>query len=351
MTVTLLEHLDRTRFRPALALVRMEGERLPELPEDVPVYALNARRVATCLPTLVRLLRRERPDILFSTASGTNAIAVMAARLAGTKTRVVVSERNVLLHGQVTLKKRAMLRLKRLKYARADGITAVSEGVRADLVKRLGLAPERIAVVYNPIVTDDMEVMAGELPAHPWFAEDVPVVLGCGRLVEEKDFETLIRAFGLVRGKQRARLVILGDGPLRAKLDQQVREAGLENDVAMPGFVANPFAYMARCSVFVLSSRFEGLPGVLIQAMACGAPVVATDCPSGPSEIITPNADGLLVPVGDASEMAEAIHGVLSDPASARAMGQRGKVSVERFRVERVMERYAAALEGSEATQ
>jgi hypothetical protein len=161
VTVTLLEHFDRSQFAPSLALVRREGEWVSRVPEDVPIYALNAARVATCLPAMVQLVRREQPDVLFSTASGTNAIAVLARGLAGTRTRVVLSERNVLLHGKVTFKKKALkkalMRLKGMQYKQADQITAVSGGVRDDLIRRLGLPPEMISVVYNPVVTDELE--------------------------------------------------------------------------------------------------------------------------------------------------------------------------------------------------
>lgn len=348
VTMTLLRSFDRRLFAPRLALVKREGEYLDDLPEDVDLTILGTRGLRAAVLPLKRLLEERQPDIFFSTASGANPVAILAHKLARQKGRLVISERNVLRHGKATAKKRAVLALKRTLYARADAITAVSDGVRDDLVRELGLARERIRVVYNPIVTDEMEAQALEPVEDAWFREEVPVILGVGRLVEEKDFGTLIRAFREVRYRLRSRLVILGEGPLRGELEGLVREVGLEEDVLLPGFDKNPFKFMSKCNAFVLSSRFEGLPGVLIQAMACGAPVIATDCPSGPSEIISPERDGVMVPVGDVEAMANAIERVLGDPVRAREMGARARVSAERFRVDGVMERYTAALLGSE---
>lgn len=344
VTLTLLQAFDRNRFELGLALVHREGEYLEDVPRDVTIHSLNAPRVAASLAPFVRLLRRERPAILFSTASGTNALAILARTLSRVPCRVVLSERNVLLHGRSTYKKKLLLGLKRRLYTRADGITAVSEGVREDLVKQLGLAREQICVVGNPIVTDDLSELAQEPVADEWFQESTPVVLGAGRLVEEKDFATLLRAFAIVQRERAARLMILGEGPLRGELTQLVQELGLENAVRMPGFDKNPFKYMARCAAFVLSSRFEGLPGVLIQAMACGAPVISTDCPAGPSEIITPNVDGMLVPVGDTEKMSAAILQLLDERQRAEEMGKRARKSVERFRTELVVANYTRAL-------
>lgn len=344
VTLTLMQSFDRELFAPSLVLVKREGEFLGDLPEDIDLTVLGVQGLRAAALPLKRLLEERQPDIFFSTSSGANPVAIMAHKLARQSGRLVISERGLLRRGKVTAKKRAVLALKRALYARADAITAVSDGVRDDLVRELGLARERITVVYNPIVTDEMAEQAAEPVEHEWFGENVPVILGAGRLVEEKDFGTLIRVFAIVRAKCPVRLVILGEGPLREDLERLARELGIERDFALPGFYKNPFKYMARCSVFVLSSRFEGLPGVLIQAMACGAPVIATDCPSGPSEIITPNADGMLVPVGDMEAMVAAIERVLGDAARAGEMGARARLSAERFRVDNVLSRYAQAL-------
>lgn len=344
ITLTLLGALDRRRFDLSLALMRAEGELLGDVPDDVRVYSLNASSVATAWLPLARLLRATEPDILFSTSSGANLMAIVARQLAGRPIRLVLSERNVLFHGPVTLKRRVVVWLKRWLYRRADLITAVSEGVKDDVVARLGLPADRIMVVYNPVVTDEISSLAAEPVTHPWFQEDRPIILGVGRLIAQKDFQTLIRAFAEVRRTVAARLVILGEGPLRQRLLQLADACGVASDVSLPGFDKNPFKYMARCALFVLSSTEEGLPGALIQAMACGAAVIATDCPAGPSEIITPGVDGRLVPVGDVSALAATISELLMNPLMRQRLGQQARQAAKRFAVSNVIDRYLAAL-------
>lgn len=350
VTLTLLHRLDRRRFAPTLVLMRRRGELLAEVPHDVPLVELGARSLWTAWLPLALRLRRQPPDILFSTSSGANLVACLAHRLARSKARLALSERNVLVRDRGPLKTRIQLAAKRRLYPAADVVTAVSGGVRDDLERHLGLAAGSVRVVYNPVVLPELAELAGETPRHPWFAEDEPVILAAGRLVGAKGFETLIEALAALRRRHRARLLILGEGPLRARLERRVRELGMRGEVDLPGFVANPYAYMARCAVFALSSRFEGLPGVLIQAMACGAPVVATDCHAGPAEIIRPGATGLLVPVDDAAALAQAMGSLLADPQLRGRLAEAGREEVvRRFRAASVVEAYAEALRGAAA--
>ncbi|NLO89188.1 MAG: glycosyltransferase, partial [Clostridia bacterium] len=187
-------------------------------------------------------------------------------------------------------------------------VVAVSQGVADDLVKTTGLMRELIKVIYNPIVTPELLEKAKESIGHPWFKPgQPPVILSAGRLTAAKDFPTLIHAFARVRAERLARLMILGEGEERPNLESLVRELGLESDVSMPEFVENPYAYMARAAVFVLSSAWEGFGNVLVEAMAVGTPVVSTDCPSGPAEILEGGKWGKLVPVGDVEKLAKAL--------------------------------------------
>jgi glycosyltransferase involved in cell wall biosynthesis len=205
--------------------------------------------------------------------------------------------------------------LAQLFYPWADGVVGVSLGVAKDLAHITNLPLEHIQVIYNPAVTPELAEKAKESVAHPWFtSEETPVVLGVGKLELQKDFPTLIHAFAKVRQVRTARLVILGWGPEpdRLKLEALVRELGLEGDVAMPGYVENPYAYMARAAVFVLSSAWEGFGNVLVEALAVATPVVSTNCESGPAEILDHGKYGSLVPVGDSQALAEAILKVLA---------------------------------------
>lgn len=348
VTLTLLRELDRDLFHPTLVLMRRQGELLPLLPSDVPVRSLEARSSWTAWLPLTRLLRRSPPDILLSTSSGTNLPAVLASLLARRRPRLVLSERNTLPR-RPRLKSAVRNFLKRRLYPSADRVTAVSEGVKADMVRRLRLAAEKITVVSNPVLTSELTRLAAAEPDHRWFAEPVPVVLAAGRLVAAKGFDCLMDAFARLGPERRARLVILGEGPLRAQLENRIRRLGLEDRVSLPGFTPNPMACMSRCALFVLSSRREGLPGVLIQAMACGAPVIATDCASGPAEIITHGENGLLVPVDDSEALAESLEGLLDDPERRSRMAARGRLAVRRFSTSEVLPNYVRALLGEES--
>ena len=346
VTLTLLEELDRSRLAPSLVLVRREGVLLGRVPRDVEVIDLGAGSLWTAWWPLARLLRHSRPEILFSTSGGANVTALVACLLAPRPERLVISERNVLFRRAKRIRRFVLFLLKRLLYARADEITVVSAGLKEQLARRLGLPRKRIRVVRNPVVTAELAELATAPANHPWLDDERPLLLAAGRLVLEKDFATLLRAFAIVRKSHPARLLVLGDGPLRAELERLAVDLGVRGDVDMPGFDRNPFRFMSRCRVFVLSSAFEGLPGVLIQAMACGAAVVATDCPTGPAEIVHPGRDGLLVPVGDPAAMAAAILALLEDPARSRKLGERARKASARFASAAALATYTAAILG-----
>ena len=298
-----------------LVLATAEGPYLADVVSGVRVVDLASGRVFRSLPRLIRYLRRECPTAMLSALSHANVVAIIAHWLSRVPTRLVVSERNTLSVDMVASPKgRLILRLMRLTYPRAAKVTAVSKGVAQDLEHLVGLPPEKIEVIYNPVVTPELLLRAEEPLDHPWLRQgEPPVILGVGRLTAQKDFATLLRAFALLRAQHPARLVILGEGEQRRELEALVRALGIAENVLLPGFVENPFAWMHRARVFVLSSRYEGLPGVLIQAMACGARVVSTDCPSGPAEILEDGRFGRLVPVGDTRALADAITATTTD--------------------------------------
>ena len=325
-----------------LVLAKAEGPYLSQVPKEVRLVDLGAQRVLYSLPGLVRYLRQARPQAMLSTLSHANIIALWAKKLARVPTRLVVREANTVsveATNADTLKGKLMPHLIRIFYPWADAIVANSRGVAEDLMKLTGLPPDNIKVIYNPVVTPELFVKAEEPLDHPWFGPgEPPVILGVGRLTKQKDFPTLIRSFALVRKERPVRLIILGEGEERPNLEALVRELGLEEDVALPGFVENPYKYMKRAAVFVLSSRWEGFGVVLVEAMALGTPVIATDCPSGPAEILEDGRWGRLVPVGDHKALAEAILQVLKEEkvgASARAL---------MFSVERILKEYANVL-------
>ncbi|NES20020.1 MAG: glycosyltransferase [Symploca sp. SIO3E6] len=310
-----------------LVLVKEEGSFLSALPPEVRVVNLGAQRLLLSMPALVRYLQREQPISLLSAFEDTNLLALWSRRLAGVSTRIIVS-----IHGPVSLESQLLNQglkrkigpyLARLFYPWADKVITVSHGVAEDLIS-LGFSSKNIQVIYNPVVTPELSQKALEPLEHPWFKPgSSPVILAVGRLEAQKDFPTLIKAFARVRQQRPAKLLILGEGQDRPALEALVQELGLELDIALPGFVYNPYAYMARAAVFVLSSIFEGLPTVLIEAMAGGTPIVATDCKSGPAEILEQGKYGKLVPVGDIKAMAEAIAITLEQPQEAAVLQHR----------------------------
>lgn len=305
----------------------------------VNVIVLNTRRRLLAAPHLARYLRQYRPQAMLATV---NTMAAVAARmLAHVPTRIVLREANTprqeLKHKSRSKRANLVRQLSlRWLYPRADAIVAVSKGVAHDIIQLVPKLASKLQVIYNPVITSQLLLQSNDPVEHPWFrAGAPPVVLGVGRLVHQKGFDVLLKAFAQVRQSTEARLVILGEGELREALLQQAESLGVDSDCVLLGFDPNPFRYMRRASVFVLSSRYEGLPNVLIQAMACGCPVVSTNCPSGPDEILDGGKYGELVPVDDVDAMAAAIRRVLG--------GERRAVPdewLEQFRLEKVAERY-----------
>jgi len=347
VTVTLLHHLDRTRFAPSIALVKRAGVLADEIPQDVPVIDLGASRLAAAVPSLARAIRARKPDVVVCTAGGGNVIAVAAHRLAGSQARLVLSERSSLRrHDRSGLRTAVELRLKRIAYRRADLVTAVSEGVADDLVELLGLDRARVQVVYNPMIADDLLARAAEPVAHPWFATPDPVLLAVGRLVDIKDYPAMLAALAAIRRTLAVRLAILGEGPLRGELEARARSLGLGDAVAFLGYDKNPYRYMKRARLVIQSSRAEGLPGALIQSLACGTPVVATDCDHGPREVVREGVDGYLVPVGDPHALAGRVLTLLLDSGLRARLGAAGADGARRFSVASSMQRYHAAIGG-----
>ena len=302
-----------------LVLAQAKGPYLKDVHAPIRLVDLKASRALASLPALARYLRREQPKGLVTSLDFASVVALWARRLAGVPLRMVINEQNTIsisTRKSVRRRERIVPQLARLFYPWADYVTGNSRGVADDLIEVTGLPRERIQVLYNPVVTPEMRQKAAAPLTHPWFESgQPPVILAVGRLTQQKDFPTLIRAFAQVRRARPARLLILGEGPDRSSLQALIEQLGLVDDIALPGFVENPYAYMRRASLYVLSSQWEGLPTVLIEALYCGSPVIATDCPSGPREILADGKYGLLVPVGDVPALTRAIETGLAGKA------------------------------------
>lgn len=313
----------------------------------LPVLFLpGGARVLGAAPALARYLERRRPDALISVLNYSNIAALLAKRMVhGFDPRVLISVHNHLSVAAAEAagpQLRAMPRLARRFFGAADHIVCVSNGVADDLAVVAGLPRETIATIYNPVVTPPIETLALRDPGHAWLKlGEPPVFLGAGKLKKQKDFVTLVRAFARVRANRTARLLILGEGDQRASLTKLAEELGVGRDVELRGFVDNPYAFMSRAAAFVLSSAWEGFGNVLVEAMACGCPVVSTDCPSGPAEILNDGEFGALVPVGDVEALASAMGKALDEPPHVENARDRAR----EFTAERSADQYLSLLD------
>jgi len=333
--------VDLLRIRghgPEIDLAPMAGARAVDL---------GTAHVNTALPALVRWLRRERPLALLTDKDRVNRIAVAARALARVDTRLTVrlgTTVSVNLADRGRLERLMQRTSMRHLYPRADAVIVPSTGAADDLAAYAGIARGHVHVVRSPIVTPRLAELAARPVFHPWLVPDQPpVILGVGELGFRKDFATLLRAFARVRRQRACRLLILGRGRREAELRQLAGELGVGADLDLPGFEPNPYAFMARARLFVLSSRWEGMPVALVEALACGTPAVSTDCPSGPAEVLAGGRCGTLVPVADDAAMAAAIAVWLDRQPEPSALEQ----AVAPYRIEASARAYLRVLTGS----
>ena len=252
----------------------------------------------------------ERSDCILPSLPRAKSATLLALCCTEQKPVIIPMMRNVVMN-----RNRRFRKLYSILFPKADHIVTVSDGVADNAALKLGIPRERISRIHNPADIAEIELLARAVPDHPWMSDDgPPVILGAGRLARVKDFPTLLKAFRRVSRNRDVRLIILGEGSWRNRLENMIRKMGLQEKVSLPGWVSNPYAFMSRASMFVLSSKFEGLGNVLIEAVACGCPCVSTNCPSGPAEILDNGRFGPLVPVGNDSALAAAMERVLDSP-------------------------------------
>ncbi len=320
MIVSLTSELARRDIDVDLVLGKTEGPFLSEIDNKVRIMNLGTSHAIFCLPRLIRYLRRERPMALVTDKLRVNLAALRSRRFACVDTRIYTNIHGVVSH---KLDKESLSPAKRRsKYADIgkcyplnDGFIPVSKSIEKDLVEIFKVPQHKIRVVYNPVITPELPYRSRAEIDHPWIKDKgAPVILAVGRLTRQKDFSTLIRAFSRLRQTRKARLIILGEGKERSALESLVMETGVGADVSLPGFVQNPYAYMSKSDLFVLSSAWEGFGIVLVEALATGLPVVATDCPGGPREILQDGRIGPLVPVGDSDALSRAMLHTLDNP-------------------------------------
>lgn len=346
VTVDLANGLAGRGHEVALVVSYPGGQLRPEVDDSVSIVDLSTPVVpglgiVASIPGLVGYLRRARPRILFSAMTYANVVATVATRLSRSGTPIAIVEHTTV--GMETGGKRDVTtRLARWVYPRADRVIAVSEGVADSVRAGTGVSPEQVDVLYNPVPVTAIRERARVDPAEPWLADpDLSVVLWVGRLAPEKDLPTLVAAFARLHGQRpETRLVLAGTGPERERIEALVAESGLADVVAFPGYV-DPAPYMARADVFALASTYEGLPTVLVEALAVGCPVVSTDCPSGPREILGDETFGRLVPVGDHAALAGAIEATLDEDDDPDRLRSRA----DDFASERVLATYEGLID------
>jgi glycosyltransferase involved in cell wall biosynthesis len=301
-----------------LLLVKAKGPFCAALPPEARQIPLRTRHTATSVWEVARYLRRERPTALLAVKHRAIIAALRARSLSGVQVPIagrLGTTVSAALAAKSVWRRTLWYRAMKQYYPQLDGIIPVSEGVAADIHQITGLPWERLTVIRNPVITSSLMDAAGQPVDHPWLQNpEYPVIMGAGRLTEQKDFPTLISAFAAVRRVRPARLIILGDGQDRDALLALAQQQGVLDDIALPGFQLNPYAWLSKANVYVLSSRWEGSPNSLTEAMALGTPVVATDCPSGPRELLDGGRIAPLVAMGDVPALADAIIKQLDAP-------------------------------------
>lgn len=343
--LNLSEGLAERQYDVFLTVSRGEGELVSDVPDEVTLVDFDRRYLSTSVPDLARHLRKTDSDAVISSTDAGNLVAIWAVAFSNKSPTTLVRVENMLSLRSTDYEKwryHLIPPLLKIFYRFADEIIAVSKGVAQDVGEVTGIDPEEIRVLYNPVVTDDLLQKRNHSVDHPWLVDDSePVILSVGRLVPQKDYSTLIRAFGRIVRKRDVRLIIAGKGDCRDELLELATDLGISHRVSMPGYVDNQYAYMAHADVFVLSSAWEGFGNVLVEAMACGTPVVSTDCESGPAEILESGTYGPLVPVGEFDRMAAAIQQMLDDPTDVRALEDRAMD----FSQSTIVDEYVALLE------
>lgn len=314
VTLNLARGLIERGLSVDLVIPNASGELSGSIPVGARLVDFGGLRTLRSVPNLTRYLRRHKPSALLSAMNHANMAAAWSAKFAGFKGKLVLAEHIQLPKPSASLWQRAFNVSVSLSYRFADTVVAVSEGVKGSLVDNARVPRDKIKVVFNPVISDDLDRY--KRYPRPELLNDVgdPVFLGIGRLDVQKNFPLLIRSFAAYRASRPAQLVILGEGSERARLENLALELGVSDSVHLPGFVNDPFAYLANADVFVLSSNWEGLPTVLIEALTVGTQIVSTDCPSGPREILDEGAYGRLVDMEDEIGLSEAMAAALADP-------------------------------------
>jgi glycosyltransferase involved in cell wall biosynthesis len=340
----LLKHLNRDKFSLKLMLFNKIGEHLKAVPNDVEIIDLNKRTRWDFFKLIFKLraiVKEEKPDILFSTLVYANIVTVLSGLFLQKRPRIVIREANnyKMYFPYIRLKILKTI-LMQFTYKKASKIIVISKGLKNGLSEKFKIQEQQIEVIYNPIDIGEITRLRGEIIAHPFIENNIPTVISIGRLSRQKNFELLLNAFALVIKEIPTCLIIVGQGELKDKLQFLSKTMGIDKYVYFAGFQRNPFAWLAKADLFVLSSRWEGFGNVIIEAMACGVPVISSDCPSGPNEIIESEKNGMLVPVNNADLLAKSMIRLLTNREEKKRICQNAYESIKKFDVANITSKY-----------
>lgn len=311
----LVAYLSESGYQVDLILADAVGPYLNDIPDSVKIIDFQRKKIITTLPKLIRYLKTQKPDILFTSHMHVSTIALWAVKLAFVKTRVFIRQPTMLIPSsqKKSWNTKLRLRLFLITSKSAHRVIVTSKSMSKEFQSLSSISSEKIIVIHNPVPIEVIQEKSLEINEHSWFKKgQPPVILAVGRFATVKDFTTLIKAFYIVHNQISARLIILGEGPLRPEMERLIKHLGIEESVKMPGFVSNPYHYMKHSKVFILSSLWEGFPNSMVESMACGTAIVATDCYGGASEILEYGKWGELVPIKNEVRMADTIIKTLS---------------------------------------
>lgn len=340
--LNIINNLDRDKFSPVLVTLNFDGAYEKELKSDVTFIKLETKRLSRSVSRLATIIKQEQIDIVFSTIPRVNTIAILANILSFSKAKNVIREADNL---GGSFKEDMQLLAFGVVYKWSSQIVSLSEGVKANLVKKYKIRPKDIKVIYNPVDLESIEQKMTKGTIDPQdqrlFINDEKVIITAGRLVEQKDHQTLLKAFSNVNKQVDSRLVILGEGPLKDELTDQAEKLGIRDRVHFIGFKSNPYIYFKQADLFVLTSKHEGFSHVIAEALATRTPVVSTNCKSGPEEVLNKGEFGDLCEVGNANELAQKMLNVLNLNENERKERQnRGFERARNFDATKIVQQY-----------
>jgi glycosyltransferase involved in cell wall biosynthesis len=342
VVLNLIRGFQRHDIQIDLLVASTDGELLSQIPEGINFVDLKTKRVLRSVFSLAYFLHKNRPDILFSAMDHANLVAIWAAILSANPVKRVISVHQVgtkYREIDIRFREKVVQSLLKIFFRYAHQIVAVSNGVADDLIQKMHIKPEKIKTIGNPILfRDQLNALKDKLPTKP---AGLNRIVSVGRLVKEKDFHTLITAFYLVNKRMPGHLLVYGEGPERESLEQQWCQFGLSACVDFPGFTGDVFSAFQAADLCVVSSLTEGFGNVIVEALACGVPVVSTDCPTGPREILQDGKYGILVPVQDPEKMADAMIKALGECVDRKKLQERA----DDFTIEKITDEYLSLFE------